>query len=130
LQIKYRRLSGALRPFPIFAKVARIMRPVRFFLPVLLAFALLFAQQGAAMHVISHVVADQKQQHKHSPHSPNCEQCEAYAQLGGALNSSTHSFALDAAPNAAAQHRASTFRSTSTLAALARGPPSPLQKIA
>jgi hypothetical protein len=113
------------------AKVARIMRPVRlFFLPLLLAFALLFAQQGAARHALSHVLTEQTQQNKQLPHSPACEQCAAYAQVGGAINSSPHSFALDVAPDAAVQHRADTFRSTSTLAALARGPPLPLQHIA
>ena len=103
------------------------MRPVRFLLPLLLAFALLFAQQGAAMHALGHIMA---QQDKQAPHSPACEQCAAYAQLGGALGSRTHSFSFDAALSQAVRQRTTTFFSTHTLTTVARGPPALLQKSA
>lgn len=103
------------------------MRPVRFLLPLLLAFTLLFAQHGAAMHALGHILAEQTQQDKQAPHSPACEQCASYAQLGGALGSSAHSFAVEAAPGTVVQHDATAFRSLHTLAAVARGPPSLLQ---
>lgn len=106
------------------------MRPLRFLLPLLLAFVLLFAQQGAAMHALGHILAEQAQQDKQAPHSPACEQCAAYAQLGGALGSSTYSFSLDAALTEAVRCRTTSFCSTHTLPAVARGPPALLQKIA
>lgn len=106
------------------------MLPVRFLLPLLLAFALLFAQQGAAMHALGHILTQQAQQDKQAPHSPACEQCASYAQLGGAIGIGAHSFILDAAPGTAAWRYATAFRSTHTLAAVARGPPALLQKSA
>ena len=121
---------AALRHFPFFVKVASTMRPLRFLLPLLLAFTLLFAQQGAAMHALGHILAEQAQQDKQTPHSPVCEQCATYAQLGGALGSSTHSFSLDAALTEAVRCYTTAFRSTHTLTTVARGPPSSLQKIA
>ena len=106
------------------------MQPARFLLSLMLAFALLFAQQGAAVHTLGHILAEQAQQDKQAPHSPACEQCAAYAQLGGALGSSTHSFTVDAVPGTAAWHHATAFCSIHTLAAVARGPPALLQKVA
>ena len=53
-----------------------------------LAFALLFAQQGAALHALSHLadsVPAQSQQEKNLPHSPACDKCVVYAQLGSAV---------------------------------------------
>lgn len=113
--------------FPLFVKVASAMRPVRFLLPLLLAFALLFAQQGAAMHALGHILSEQAQQDKQAPHSPACEQCTAYAQLGSALGSSTYSFSVDAALSKAVRQRTTPFCSTHTLTAAARGPPALLQ---
>lgn len=52
-----------------------------------LAFVLLFAQQGAALHALSHFadgVPAQSQQEKHLPHSPACDKCVVYAGIGGA----------------------------------------------
>ncbi len=54
---------------------------------LLLAFALLFVQQGAALHALSHLAENrpaQSEQEKHLPHSPACDKCVAYAGLGGA----------------------------------------------
>lgn len=58
---------------------------------LLLAFALLFAQQGAAVHALSHLAEPlpaQSQQDKQLPHSPACDKCVVYAGVGSALASS------------------------------------------
>ncbi len=63
-------------------------RPVFF---LLLAFTLLFAQQGAALHALSHLGEPrptQSQQDKQLPHSPACEKCVLYAGMGSAITSS------------------------------------------
>jgi hypothetical protein len=68
----------------------------RLILFVYLAFALLFAQQGAALHALSHLtdgVPNQSQQGKHLPHSPACDKCMVYASIGGAAPSSSLMFA-------------------------------------
>lgn len=106
------------------------MQLSRIFFPLLLAFALLFAQQAGAAHALRHALENQSQQDKQTPHSLNCEQCATYAQLGSALGSATHSFALFATADDLVQHRVSTFRTIHTLAAVARGPPALLLTIA
>ncbi len=53
---------------------------------LLLIFALLFAQTGGLTHGISHVMADQAQDHS-IPHDKLCDLCATYAQLGSALGS-------------------------------------------
>src|SRR5512143_2785999 len=80
--------------FPLAAKWSNfppIMSPrLQPILIALLAFALLFAQQGAALHALSHLAeppAGQSQQDKHVPHSPACEKCVVYAGIGGAVAS-------------------------------------------
>ena len=58
---------------------------------LLLAFALLFAQQGAALHALSHVtepLPSHSQQDKQLPHSPACEKCVVYAGIGSAVTAS------------------------------------------
>jgi len=60
-----------------------------------LAFALLFAQQGAALHALSHLadsVPAQSQQEKNLPHSPACDKCVVYAGIGSAAPSSPPAF--------------------------------------
>jgi hypothetical protein len=60
-----------------------------------LAFVLLFAQQGAALHALSHLadsVPAQSQQEKHLPHSPACDKCVVYAGIGSAAPSSPSTF--------------------------------------
>ncbi|GAB4123244.1 MAG: hypothetical protein Fur0040_04470 [Sideroxydans sp.] len=52
---------------------------------LLLACALLFVQQGALLHGLSHTLAEQKQS---LPHDQACELCVAYAQVGSAVGSS------------------------------------------
>jgi len=61
-----------------------------------LAIALLFAQQGAVLHALSHFadsVPAQAQQEKHLPHSPACDKCVVYAGIGSAAPSSPPVFA-------------------------------------
>jgi len=58
---------------------------------LLLALALLFAQQGAALHALSHLAEPQptqSQQDKHLPHSQACDKCVAYAGVGSAVTAS------------------------------------------
>ncbi len=101
----------------------------RLFLPLLLALTLLFAQQGGISHALRHILAEQKQQDKQAPHSNTCDQCASYAQLGGALNSTLHTFALATISSSALPQRSVSFNSIHVIAATARGPPL-LQRIA
>lgn len=54
-----------------------------------LAFALLFAQQGAAWHALSHVggAPEHGQSEKKLPHGEQCTKCAAFSQLGAACAS-------------------------------------------
>lgn len=66
---------------------------------LLLAFTLLFAQQGAVIHALSHLsepLPTQSQQDKQLPHSPACDKCVVYAGVSTALASSELSFAATA----------------------------------
>lgn len=68
----------------------------RLLLSLWLAFFLLFAQQGAALHALSHLadsVPEQSQQEKHLPHSPACDKCVVYAGIGSAAASAPPIFA-------------------------------------
>ena len=96
------------------------------FFPLLLAFALLFAQQVGATHALHHALENltQQQEDKQSSHSNTCEQCAAYAQLGSALNVGTHDLTLLLVSDEMVQHHAISFPSLHTLPAVARGPPS------
>lgn len=123
-------LQTLLPALSIFVKVAPIMQLSRIFFPLLLAFALLFAQQGGASHALRHALEKQSQHDKQTSHFISCEQCATYAQLGSALSSAIHSFALFATDEGRSQQGSSTFRSIQILAAVARGPPAPLQAIA
>ena len=100
-------------------------------LPLLLAFALLFAQQVGAVHALHHALENlaQQQEDKQSQNSSTCEQCAAYAQLGSALNVGSYDLALLQVSNTRGQYSALYFHSTPALPAVARGPP-PLQEIA
>ena len=116
---------------PIFVMVASVMKLSRtVFFPLLFALALLFAQQAGAVHVISHALEHltQQQKDKDAPHSDACEQCENYAQLGSALNSAIHSFAVITVPAEVVRHISTTPRSIHVLSAAARGPPALLQE--
>jgi hypothetical protein len=106
------------------------MHSSRLLQPLFLAFVLLFAQQAGAAHALSHAVEDISQhQDKHLPDSPACEKCANYAQLGSALSTGIFDFVPPQVSNEVIGHSASSFQSIHTLAAVARGPPSALQKI-
>jgi hypothetical protein len=97
---------------------------LRFFQPLLFALALLFAQQGAALHALSHSFAEQTQQkNKQTPHSPACEQCTSYAQLGSALDSGYISLELHAPRLQTPAQQLYTFYTRHSLPGIARGPP-------
>jgi hypothetical protein len=98
----------------------------RFFSNLFFAIAVLFAQQGGAMHALRHILAEQAQQQQKKQGSPTheCEQCISYAQIGGALNSSYLTLALlTALTHTLTQHQV-VFHSLLPLTATARGPPS------
>ncbi len=63
------------------------------FLPfLLLVFALLFTQQGAATHALSHLnesLPSHSQQDKQLPHSSACDECVVYAGVGNAVASNS-----------------------------------------
>ncbi len=106
------------------------MKFSRILFPLLLALTLLFALQTGGMHTVIHALEEQEQQDEKAPHSPACGQCAAYTQLGSALNSTAPAFLLVSVPDAMVLYVASAFRSTQLPAAVARGPPAILQKIA
>lgn len=91
---------------------------------VLLALALLLAQQGAVWHSLSHLRAPSpSQQDKQLPHSDTCAQCLAFAHMGAGVSSSIPPFALpDAAPAQPLAVRL-VFRATHTPQYLSRVPP-------
>jgi hypothetical protein len=99
--------------------------------PLLLAFALLFAQQAGAAHTLRHALEDlaQQQKNKQAPHSSTCEKCADYAQLSSALNVGAYDFTPLRISDEAVLRYALPFRSSPIIAAVARGPPQ-LQKIA
>ena len=101
-------------------KVIRVI-----FFPLLLAFALLFAQQAGAAHALRHALEDltQRQENKPAPHSYTCEKCADYAQLGSALNVGAQDCILLLLSDETVQYPTISFRSARTLPAVARGPP-------
>jgi hypothetical protein len=66
--------------------VRAAMKFSRLIQPLIIIFALLFIQQGAVVHGISHTLTEQSQDHS-LPHDKYCELCAAYAQVGGAIAS-------------------------------------------
>lgn len=92
---------------------------------VLLALALLLAQQGAVWHALSHLRAapSPSQQDKQLPHSETCAQCMAFAHIGAAATSTIPPFALpDPAPAQPLAIRV-VFRATHNAHYLSRAPP-------
>lgn len=73
-------------------KVAPVMTLSRILIPLLLAFFLLFAQQGGAVHALQHAMAEQAQDQS-LPHDKLCDLCAVYAQIGSAIGSHAVSFA-------------------------------------
>jgi len=98
------------------------MRSSRLLLPLLLAFALLFAQQGALSHGIEHSLAEQSQDQS-LPHDKHCNLCEAYAQIGGAIGSDRIHFDFASSFEEAHSNQAASFHSVAFAAFAARAPP-------
>jgi hypothetical protein len=91
-----------------------------------LAFVLLFAQQGAALHALSHLadsVPAQSQQEKHLPHSPACDKCVVYAGIGSAAPSTPSVFATQKTTSALATGLFLLFFSAPFRTYLSRAPP-------
>lgn len=94
------------------------MKPLRLLL--LLIFALLFVQQGALAHGITHTLTEQQQS---LPHETPCELCAAYAQFGNAPISVPQLPPILALHDEIATALILDFRSITPLTAIARGPP-------
>ncbi|MEW5903493.1 MAG: hypothetical protein AB1722_04000 [Pseudomonadota bacterium] len=94
----------------------------RLLFSLLLAFSLLFVQQGAALHSLSHLLAEQQQDHS-LPHDPQCELCAAYAQIGSAIGSTAIAFDLTDAPSAPRVASLHSLPTTLCAAFAARAPP-------
>lgn len=96
-------------------------------LPILwLAFILLFAQQGAALHALSHLAdgrAGQSQQEKQLPHSPVCDKCMVYAGVAGAATSTPSPFTVPGAVHVFIATNFLPFLSAPLRAYFSRGPP-------
>lgn len=88
----------------------------------LLVFTLLFAQQGAMSHGISHTLAAQSQDQS-LPHDTQCELCAAYAHIGSAVGSSSVHFDFDIAVVTVNGAHSLPPHSTSFTAFAARAPP-------
>jgi hypothetical protein len=87
----------------------------------LLAFALLFAQQGGFAHELSHFA--RAQTGKQVPHSPACEQCGAYSQVGAGAVSHIVPFALPTLPATVYVFRGVVHATPRFFHRLSRGPP-------
>jgi hypothetical protein len=71
------------------------MRAPRLSFAILLAFLLVFAQQAAAIHALSHFTDKQQdRQEKHPPGTKACEKCAVFAKLGNAIPSTEAFFVL------------------------------------
>jgi hypothetical protein len=98
----------------------------RLLFSLLLAFVLLFAQQGVALHALSHLadgVPAKSQQEKHLPHSPACDKCVVYAGIGGAAPSSPPAFGIQQATVILAAALFLLFFSAPLRSYLSRAPP-------
>jgi len=90
-----------------------------------LAFALLFAQQGAAWHALSHAggtPGHSQPEHK-LPHGEQCTKCAAFSQLGAACVSAATPLVLLSFNAVAPQSAASPFYRLSLPAYQSRAPP-------
>lgn len=103
-------------------------RMTRLPLLLLLALVLLFAQQGAALHALSHLaerLPEQSRQDKQLPHSPACDKCVVYAEVEGALASGGMPLPFVAAPAFVAATMPAARLSCLDRAYHARAPPLP-----
>jgi hypothetical protein len=92
------------------------------FLRLLLVFALLFAQQGAFAHGISHTLAEHSQEQS-LPHDKHCDLCAVYAQIGSAIGISEIHFDFASSFEAAPATHSASFHSIAFTAFAARAPP-------
>jgi len=91
-----------------------------------LIFSLLFAQQGAVLHALSHFadsVPAQSQHEKHLPHSPACDKCVAYADIGSTVSSSLLVFSAQKTATTLAVAVFALFFSVRLRSYLSRAPP-------
>ena len=98
------------------------MRSFRLLLPLFLVFALLFAQQGAVTHSISHVLAEQSQDQS-LPHHEHCDLCAVYDQIGSAVGVGIVHFDFASSFETSITAHFVTFRSIAFTAFAARAPP-------
>ena len=98
------------------------MNAARLLQPLLLVFALLFVQQGAATHAIAHVLAEQSQDQS-LPHDQQCELCAGYAQIGGAVGNYAAHFDFSASFSATYERTRNDPHRLTLAAFAARAPP-------
>lgn len=90
----------------------------------LLTLALLTAQLGAVTHGIAHALGEQSRNSSQAlPDDKHCDRCAAYAQIGGAVGSSTIHLIVGANLAAEHLHHAHRSHSPSFAAFAARAPP-------
>lgn len=98
------------------------MHAIRLLQALLLAFALLFVQQGAATHAIAHTLAEQSRDQS-LPHDQHCELCAGYAQIGGAVGCSDVHFDLLASCTLTFERSRNDPHTLTIAAFAARAPP-------
>ncbi len=99
------------------------LRPL---LLLLLAALLVFAQQGAYVHALTHLddtLGGQQQSSKGLPHSHACDKCVEYAGVGSAAASTPPVIAFHCDPVASPPALRLVFRSEASVPYLGRGPP-------
>ena len=101
------------------------MKLQRIFANTFFALTLLFVQQVALAHGVSHFLSDEapSQQDKQLPNSKVCDKCLAYAGISGALHSDSPIILLHDTNTGLFASFAHCFLSTSFLAFSSRAPP-------
>lgn len=102
--------------------------PLRLLLHVWLVLLLVFAQQEAIGHALSHLgdpVQQEQERHgdKGTTHHPSCERCIELSGLGAAATANPPALSLSAAVFAPPPAIQPAFRSWACAAYLSRGPP-------
>ena len=91
---------------------------------LIVAFALLFAQQGALWHGVSHTTAPTNSQQDQSlPHSEQCAKCLSFAYTGAAAPASLLNFATPQQASVFVQFDAAASLPASHLPYQSRAPP-------
>ena len=92
--------------------------------PLILAFALLFTQQAALCHGVSHTgPPTPSQQDQHLPHAEQCAKCLSFAHIGAAATATPHSFAVPLNTSSLVYLSVSAARSAQHLSYQSRAPP-------